>query len=77
MLAALRVRQACCTIEAGLGGDMEHYRINKLGRSDGSVIKKKDILARNDRDAVAVAAADPDCPVCDIWHAGKKVGTID
>ena len=56
---------------------MEHYRINKVGKPDRRVIKKKDILARNNRDAVQAAAADPDCPVCEVWHAGKRVGTID
>ena len=75
--SGLSVRKACCTIPARLGGGMDHYRINKVDLPDGRVLKKKDILARDDRDAVRAAASDPDCPVCDVWRAGNKVGRID
>jgi hypothetical protein len=55
---------------------MQHYRVNKLARPDGAIIKKKDILAADDRQAVQAAREDDDCPVCDVWHAGRKVGSI-
>ena len=55
---------------------MKHYRINKLNGPDGSVIKKKDTLAANDREAVAQAIASGDCPVCDVLREGQVVGKI-
>jgi hypothetical protein len=55
---------------------MKHYRVNKLAKAGGVVIKKKDIIAAGDRDAMARAKADPDCPLCDVLHAGQKVGSI-
>ena len=58
------------------GPKVKHYRINKLAKPGGVVLKKKDVLAVNDRDAVAQAAASDDCPVCDVLHAGQKVGSI-
>lgn len=55
---------------------MLHYRVNKLARPDGEVVKTKDVLAENDKEAVARARSDADCPVCEVWNAGKKVGSI-
>ena len=55
---------------------MKHYRVNKLAKPGGAVVKKKDILAADTKDAMATAKADDDCPVCDVWHAGAKVGSI-
>ncbi len=55
---------------------MKHYRVNKLAKPGGAVLKAKDVLAPNDKQAVADARADADCPVCDVWHAGKKIGSI-
>ena len=55
---------------------MKHYRVNKLAKAGGVVIKKKDIVAAGDKEAMARAEADPDCPVCDVLHAGQKVGSI-
>jgi len=55
---------------------MKHYRVNKVTRPDGMVLKRKDILARDDAQAIARAEDDPDCPVCDVLHAGKKVGSV-
>ena len=56
---------------------MKHYRINKLVKRGGAIIKRKDILASDDRQATKAAAADDDCPVCEVWHAGQKVGSVD
>ncbi len=55
---------------------MKHYRVNKLAKRDGVVVKAKDILANDDRQAVQSAREDDDCPVCDVWRDGKKVGSI-
>ena len=55
---------------------MKHYRINKRAKPGGAVVKTRDVLARNDKEAVREALEDPDCPVCDVWHAAKKVGSI-
>jgi len=55
---------------------MRHYRVNKLARAGGEIVKRKDILANDDREAVARTEADPDCPICDVWRDGEKVGSI-
>lgn len=55
---------------------MKHYRVNKLTQPGGLVVKTKDILAKDDRDAVRTAREDGDCPVCDVVQAGKKVGSV-
>jgi hypothetical protein len=55
---------------------MRHYRVNKLARAGGEIVKRKDILASDDRQAVARAESDEDCPVCDVWRDGEKVGSI-
>ncbi len=56
---------------------MKHYRVNKLAKRGGEVVKKKDILASGDREAVQAARDDDDCPICDVWRAGTKVGLVD
>ena len=55
---------------------MKLYRINKLSRAGGPVIKKKHILARSDREAVQEAADSDDCPICDVLRDGEQVGSI-
>jgi hypothetical protein len=55
---------------------MKHYRINKLTKPDGTTVKSKDILASDDGEAVERARDDDDCPVCEVYRAGKKVGDI-
>ena len=55
---------------------MKHYRVNKLAKPNGVIVKKKDILASDDREAVQAAREDDDCPVCDVWRAGEKVGSV-
>jgi hypothetical protein len=59
-----------------LEGAMKHYRVNKLAKPGGVVVKTKDVLAPNDKQAVEQARDDQDCPVCEVWHAGQKVGSI-
>ena len=55
---------------------MKHYRINKVAEPGGKVVKRKDILAANDRQAVERAREDEDCPVCEVWQAGHRVGAV-
>ena len=55
---------------------MKHYRINKVAKPGGTTLKAKDILAATDGEAVARAEAEDDCPVCEVYHAGEKVGAV-
>jgi len=55
---------------------MKLYRINKLAKPNGVVVKRKDILASSDAQAVEAAAESPDCPVCDVLRDGQRVGAI-
>jgi hypothetical protein len=64
----------------GFSGDqgvgMKLYRIDKLARLGGAIIKRKHILATSDRAAVERAEESDDCPVCDVTHNGEKVGQV-
>jgi len=55
---------------------MKHYRVNKLSSPGGAVVKKKDILAASDEQALQHAAQGADCPICDVLRDGKKIGSI-
>jgi hypothetical protein len=55
---------------------MKLYRVNKLAKPGGHVIKKKHILAHSDHEAVQQASDSPDCPICDVLRDGEKVGQI-
>lgn len=55
---------------------MKLYRVNKLAKPGGIVLKKKHILAASDHQAVKQAEESPDCPVCDILRDGETVGQI-
>jgi hypothetical protein len=55
---------------------MKLYRVNKLARAGGAIIKKKHILAASDKDAVQQANDSPDCPICDVFRDGQRVGSI-
>ena len=57
-------------------GNMRHYRINKVSKPGGIVLKKNDVLAASDRDAVQKAAESEDCPVCEVLKDGRQVGSI-
>ena len=56
---------------------MKHYRIKKLARPGGEVLKTKDVLAASDGEALARAEENPDCPVCEVLKDGRRIGTID
>ena len=55
---------------------MKLYRVNKLAKPGGAVVKKKHILAPTDKQAVKQAADSEDCPVCDVLRDGERVGQI-
>jgi hypothetical protein len=55
---------------------MKLYRIDKLAKIGGAIIKRKHILAGSDRQAVQQAEDSDDCPICDVTHNGEKVGEI-
>lgn len=55
---------------------MKHYRINKVTEPGGTILKKKDVLATSDRDALRQAEDSPDCPTCDVLRNGERIGSI-
>lgn len=55
---------------------MKLYRIDKLAKRGGVVIKKKHVLAASDAQAVQQAEDSDDCPVCDVTRDGEKVGQV-
>ena len=55
---------------------MRLYRVNKLARAGGTIIKRMNILASSDRQAVRTAEQDLDCPVCEVLRDGDKVGEV-
>ena len=55
---------------------MKLYRINKVSKLGGTVLKKKDVLAASDRDAVQTAADSEECPVCEVLKDGQQVGSV-
>jgi len=55
---------------------VKHYRINKVAAPGGRTLKAKDILAADDNQAVARAEDDEDCPVCEVYRAGEKIGAV-
>jgi hypothetical protein len=57
-------------------GIMKLYRINKVAKPGGVVLKKKDVLAASDDEALQRAAESRDCPVCEILKDGQPVGAI-
>ena len=55
---------------------MKLYRINKVTALGGSVVKKKDVLAVSDAEAVQKAEDSEDCPICDVLKDGQHVASI-
>ena len=56
---------------------MKHYRINKVAAPGGKTLKKRDILAKNDDEAVQAAEDSVDCPICEVLSEGKIIGIVD
>lgn len=55
---------------------MKLYRINKVTQPGGPVLKKYDVLASTDREAVQRAETSTDCPICDVLRDGERVASI-
>ena len=55
---------------------MKLYRINKVTKPGGIVLKKTDVLAASDQEAVQRAEESSDCPVCEVLKGGQQIGTI-
>jgi len=55
---------------------MRLYRINKVTEPGGEVLKKRDVLAASDHDAMRTAEESPDCPTCDVLRDGQPVGSV-
>ena len=55
---------------------MKLYRINKVAKPGGAVLKKKDVLAASDSEALHRAEESPDCPISDVLRDGQTVGSI-
>lgn len=65
-----------CPDDEHSGVGVKHYRINKVTEPGGTVLKKKDVLAASDRDALQRAADSDDCPVCDVLRDGETIGSV-
>jgi hypothetical protein len=52
------------------------YRINKVTKPGGVVLKKKDVLAASDKEAVQRAQQSDDCPVCEVLRDGQTIGQV-
>ena len=55
---------------------MKHYRINKVSKPGGSVLKKQDVLAATDKEALQRAEESADCPTCEVLREGKTIGSV-
>jgi len=55
---------------------MRHYRINKVTKPGGTVLKHKDVLAVSDKEALQRAEDSPDCPTCEVLRDGKPIGAV-
>lgn len=55
---------------------MRLYRVNKVSGENGEILKKTDMLANDDRQAMKTATDSDDCPVCEVWRDGTKVGSV-
>ena len=55
---------------------MKLYRINKVAALGGRVLKKKDVLAASDRQAIERARDSEDCPICEVLRDGQPIGVI-
>ena len=57
-------------------GVMKLYRINKVAKPGGAVLKKKDVLAPSDEHAIQTAQESPDCPTCEVLRDGQPIGAV-
>ena len=56
---------------------MKLYRIEKVAKPGGTVLKKRHVLASSDKEALQQADDSTDCPICEVIRDdGKAVGSI-
>jgi hypothetical protein len=55
---------------------MKLYRINKVTKPGGAVLKKRDVLASSDKEALQRANDSSDCPICEVLRDGQSVGSV-
>jgi hypothetical protein len=55
---------------------MKLYRVDKLAKLGGMIVKKRHILAQSDGEAMKQAGDSQDCPVCEVSRDGQPVGQI-
>lgn len=55
---------------------MQLYRINKVTALGGPVVKRKDVLASSDRQAIERARESDDCPICEVLRDGRPIGAV-
>jgi hypothetical protein len=58
------------------GAGVKLYRINKVEKPGGRPLKKKDVLAKNDHEAMQRAEDSAECPVCDVLRDGNLIGSV-
>jgi hypothetical protein len=75
-ISGFTVQKPLGTARTSQGWVVKHYRIEKVARPGGPVIKKHDILASSNREAIDRAEDSDDCPICDVRRAGQVVGTV-
>ena len=56
---------------------MKLYRINKVEAPGERPLKKQDVLAQSDREALQRAEESVDCPICEVRRDGQVVGMVD
>ena len=61
---------------SAVGALVKLYRINKVTKPGGAILKKKDVLATSDKEALQRAKDSPDCPICEVLRDGKSVGPV-
>ena len=70
---------ACILLETSADkgtGIVKHYRIEKVTKPGGAVLKRKDILATSDKEAMQRAEQSADCPVCEVLRNGEVIGSV-
>ncbi|HEY0627083.1 MAG TPA: hypothetical protein VGD10_10160 [Allosphingosinicella sp.] len=55
---------------------MKHYRVHKVTKPGGTILKTKHIIAVDDVKAMKKASDDADCPVCEVQRDDVTVGTL-
>lgn len=55
---------------------MKLYRINKVTAPGGNILKRKDVLAASDHEAMKRAEDSVDCPTCEVLRDGRPVGLV-